>query len=263
MQEAMIAACRAARAGGAILRSYFGQSLTVHQKQGADIVTEADLAAKQTICAVLRASHPDFSIFSEEQGLVEGETEYTWIVDPLDGTLNFVVGIPQFGVSIALTYRQEIQLGVVYQPMTNTLWRAYRGRSAWRNNTMLTSSATSELQRAVIAYIQGYQAPADLSQALRHVLQDRVKRVVTNWAPSLDWCLLAEGDIAALVSLDSEREDQLAGTCIAQEAGVLVTDLTGSPYASPMTRLLAAGHPTLHATLVQLLSEVISWLLLG
>ncbi len=258
MQEAMITACRAARAGGAILRSYFGQPLTVQEKQGADIVTEADLAAEETICAVLRASHPAFSIFSEEQGLVGRETEYTWVVDPLDGTNNFVLGIPQFDVSIALTHQQETLLGVVYQPMTDTLWRASRGQGAWRNNTVLTVNATSDLQRAVIASVQGYQAPADLSQAIRHMLQNRVKRMLTNWAPALDWCLLAEGSLAALVSLDSEREDQLAGTCIAQEAGVLVTDLTGAPYTSAMTRLLATGHPTLHTTLVHFLSDVIS-----
>ncbi|MDQ2715140.1 MAG: inositol monophosphatase [Chloroflexota bacterium] len=256
-EEVIIAACHAAQAGGAILRSYFGQPLTVQEKQGADIVTEADLAAEKTICAVLRAFHPHFSIFSEEQGLLGEETEYTWVVDPLDGTNNFVGGIPQFGVSIALTHRQETLLGVVYQPMTDTLWRAYHGKGAWRNNTVLTCNATSDLQRAVIASIQGYLALADLSKAVQQVLQDRVKRVVTNWAPSLDWCLLAEGRIAALVSLDSEREDQLAGTCIAQEAGVLVTDLTGSPYHSSMPRLLAAGHPVLHETLRQLLLDTI------
>ncbi len=116
----------------------------------------------------------------------------------------------------------------------------------------------SDLRHAVIASIQGYLALDDLSNAVRSMLQDRVKRVLTNWAPALDWCLLAEGSIAALVSLDSEREDQLAGTCIAQEAGVLVTDLFGSSDASQMTRLLAAGHPALHAALVQLLANVIS-----
>ncbi len=143
MQEAMIAACRAARAGGAILRSYFGRPLAIQEKQGADIVTEADLAAEETICAVLRASHPDFGIFSEEQGLVEGEAEYLWIVDPLDGTNNFVVGIPQFGVSVALTHKQETVLGVVYHPVTDVLWRASRGRGAWRNDVVL-SVATPE-----------------------------------------------------------------------------------------------------------------------
>lgn len=259
MQEAMIAACRAARAGGAILRSYFGRPLAIQEKQGADIVTEADLAAEETICAVLRTSHPDFGIFSEEQGLAEGEAEYLWMVDPLDGTTNFVVGIPQFGVSIALVHKQETVLGVVYHPMTDVLWRASRGRGAWRNDTVLSvATTTSDLRRAVIATIQGYLAQEDLSNAIRGVLRDHVKRVLTNWAPALDWCLLAEGSIAALVSLDSEREDQLAGTCIAQEAGVLVTDLLGSPYASQMTRLLAAGHPALHAALVQLLADVIS-----
>jgi myo-inositol-1(or 4)-monophosphatase len=259
MQEAMITACRAARAGGAILRNYFGRPLAIQEKQGADIVTEADLAAEETICAVLRASHPDFGIFSEEQGLAEGEAEYLWVVDPLDGTNNFVVGIPQFGVSIALLYKQETVLGVVYHPMTDVLWRASRGGGAWRNDVALSvAPPPSDLRHAVIASIQGYLALDALSNAIRGVLQGRVKRVLTNWAPALDWCLLAEGSIAALVSLDSEREDQLAGTCIAQEAGALVTDFLGSPYASPMTRLLAAGHPALHAALVPLLANVLS-----
>jgi myo-inositol-1(or 4)-monophosphatase len=106
-EDVIIAACHAARAGGAILRSYFGQPLPIQEKQGADIVTEADLAAEKIICYALHTSSSDFNIFPQEQGLLEEESEYTWIVDPLDGTNNFVVGIPQFGVSIALTYRQE------------------------------------------------------------------------------------------------------------------------------------------------------------
>lgn len=255
----MTTACRAAQAGGAILRSYFGRSLTVREKQGADIVTEADLAAEETIIAILRAAHPDFGIFSEEQGLTGGENEYRWVVDPLDGTNNFVLGIPQFGVSIALTHQQETLLGVVYQPMTATLWRAYRGQGAWRNDRQFTTSNSNDtLRNAVVAYVQGYQASAELSRTIQNALHGRVKRLLTNWAPALDWCLLAEGAISALLSLDSEREDQLAGTCIAREAGVLVTDFTGADYTYEMSRLLAAGDKEVHAELLQVLGGVVS-----
>lgn len=174
------------------------------------MVTEADLAAEETICTLLRARHPDFGIFSEEQGPETRETEYTWIVDPLDGTNNFVIGIPQFSVFIALTHRQETLLGVVYQPLTDTLWRAVRGQGAWCNDTPLTTNALADLPPAVFAFIQGYQASVDLARSILQLLQGHAKRVVTNWAPSLDWCLLAQGRLAAVVSLDSEREDQLA-----------------------------------------------------
>ena len=257
MRDELTTATYAARAGGAIIRSLFGQDLAAREKRGADLVTEADQAAEATILAVLRAAHPDFGIISEECGALPGTAGYTWVVDPLDGTNNFVAGIPQVGVSIALVRGEEAVLGVVYQPMADVLWQARRGEGARRNGQPITvATRQDDLDRATVAYVQGYLAGDALALAIQRALYGRVKRVLTNWAAALDWCLLAEGRIAAVVSLESEREDQIAGTLIAQEAGARVTDVAGRPYTPGMTRLLACGNDRIHAALSLLLRDV-------
>ncbi|GCE07564.1 inositol monophosphatase family protein [Dictyobacter aurantiacus] len=256
MQDLLKIASQASIAGGALLRGYFGQELPFREKAGSDIVTEADLASEATIRAILQTACPAFNIFSEEQGLTDKGSEYTWFVDPLDGTHNFVTGIPQFGVSIALVHYHKTVLGVVYQPMTDTLWSAMDGNGAQRNAMPFSVRQSEDIQRATIAYIQGYAAKKASAKVIQNALSDHAKRVVANWAPSLDWCLLAEGRIAGLVSLDSEREDQLAGTCIAREAGVLVTDFTGTAYDPGMTRFLATTHPALQAAMIKVLATI-------
>jgi len=257
MQDELTTAIYAARAGGAIIRSLFGQDLAAREKRGADLVTEADQAAEATILAVLRAAYPDVGIISEECGSLPGTAGYTWVVDPLDGTNNFVAGIPQVGVSIALVRGEEAVLGVVYQPMADVLWQARRGEGARRNGRPITAAIRQDdLTRATVAYVQGYLASDARALAVQRALYGRVKRVLTNWAAALDWCLLAEGRIAAVVSLESEHEDQVAGTLIAQEAGARVTDLDSQPYAPGMTRLLACGNDHIHAALSHLLRDI-------
>lgn len=252
LTTALNTARRAARAGGAVVRGYFGRTLTTQEKRGADLLTEADLAAEETILAVLQAAHPAFGVVSEERGAVAGDGAYTWLVDPLDGTNNFVAGIPQVGVSIALLRDDEALLGVVYQPLVDVLWEARRGGGARRNGVPIRATP-SEGSRTVVAWVQGYPVGEAEAAAFQGALRGRVKRVLTNWAPALDWCLLAEGRIAAVLSLDSEREDQIAGTLIAQEAGALVTDFAGQPYTPRATRLLAAGDRATHTALRRLL----------
>ncbi len=159
MRDELTTATYAARAGGAIIRSLFGQDLAAREKRGADLVTEADQAAEATILAVLRAAHPDFGIISEECGALPGTAGYTWVVDPLDGTNNVVAGIPQVGVSIALLPSEEAVLDVTYQPMADVLWQARRGEGARRNgHPIAVATRQDDLGRATVAYVHGYLA---------------------------------------------------------------------------------------------------------
>ena len=256
LTDTLRTATRAACAGGAIVRRDFDRRVRVQEKRGADLLTEVDLAAEEVILAVLRAAHPEFGVVSEESGVTSAGSPYTWIVDPLDGTNNFVVGIPYVGVSIGLMRGDEALLGVIYQPLIDCLWDARRGAGTRRNGEPMAVNGSADIRRAVIAWVQGYPVTAEQSARYQHALHGHVKRVLTNWAPALDWCLLAEGRIDALISLDSEREDQVAGTLIAQEAGVLVTDLDGGPFTPETTRILAARDSALHDALREILATV-------
>jgi len=256
LTNAFETARRAAIAGGAVVRRYFGRQISAIEKRGSDLVTEVDLAAEETIVALLRAAHPEFGVLSEERGASDIGSAYTWVVDPLDGTNNFVADIPQVGVSIALLRGDEALIGVVYQPIVETLWWAQRGTGAYRDGEVIHAPHAVEPRRAVVAWVQGYPVPTETATRYHHALQGRVKRLLTNWAPALDWCLLAEGRIDALVSLDSEREDQAAGLLIAREAGAIVTDLSGRPITSETTRVLASGDARLHEALRIILDGV-------
>ncbi len=238
MGDLLTTARRAALAGGAILRSYFGRELEAREKRGDDLVTEAYLAAEETILAILRSACPDFGLYSEERGEVRAESELVWVVDPLDGTNNFVLGIPQFGVSVSLLRGWEPVLGVVYHPVAERLWEAASGGGASCDGVPLSPARGADLRRATVAYVQGYPVGRERGEAVQRPLRDAAKRVLTSWAPSLDWCLLAEGKVAAVVSVESEQEDLFAGALIAREAGALLTDFRGEPYASGMAHVL-------------------------
>lgn len=232
----------AARAAGAQVRHYFGRTFRAWEKRLGDALTEADLAAEMAALAVLEAAFPSYNVVSEERGRTDRGSRFTWMVDPLDGTNNFVAGIPQTGVSIALLDGDEAVLGVVYQPLTDTLWQATRGDGAYRDGLPFrTPTPAAGLERALVALVLGRDVPARLSRALYGALHRRSARVLTNWAPSLDWCLLADGRLHALVSFDSELEDQMAGTLIAHEAGARIINFAGAPYAAGDRRIIAAG----------------------
>ncbi|MDP9479916.1 MAG: inositol monophosphatase [Actinomycetota bacterium] len=254
MGDMLTTARRAALAGGAILRSYFGRELEAREKRGDDLVTEADLAAEETILAILRSASPDFGLYSEELGEVRAESEYVWAVDPLDGTNNFVLGLPQFGVSVSLLRSGEPVLGVVYHPVADRLWEAASGVGASCNGVPVSPASQVELRRATVAYVQGYPVGRERGEAVQRPLRDAAKRVLTSWASALDWCLLAEGKVAAVVSMESEQEDLLAGVLIAREAGALLTDFRGEPYLPGMTHMLGAADPGTQGELLRLLA---------
>ncbi len=256
MVDMLTTARRAALAAGAILCGYFGRELEAREKRGDDLVTGADMAAEETILAILGSASPDFGLYSEERGEVRTESEYVWVVDPLDGTNNFVLGIPQFGVSVSLLWAGELVLGVVYHPVADRLWEATSGGGASCNGVPVSPASQVELRRATVAYVQGYPVGRERGEAVQRPLRDAAKRVLTSWAPALDWCLLAEGKVAAVASLESEREDLLAGALIAREAGALLTGFRGGPYSSGMTHVLGAADPGTQGELLRLLAPL-------
>ncbi len=254
MKDMLHIACRAAYAGGAILRHYFSRELAIQEKAGTDFLTEADLAAEETILAILPRADAKIGVISEEYGSSHTDAAYTWVIDPLDGTHNFVTGIPHFAISIALRHKDTVELGVVYQPIADILWHAQRGEGAYRNEFALVGQPPAR-PYTTVAYIQGHAAPKAATSVLP-AIQKSFGRVFTNWTPALDWCLLADGRLDALISMDSEQEDQLAGMFIAQEAGRNVTDFQGEAYIPGMSRLIASQDPKIHARLQQLLAAV-------
>jgi len=213
-------ALEAAIAAGSILKNYFRGNFEVDSKGKHDIVTEADIASENKILKMLKKEFPKYNYLAEESGSSYVGSDYTWYIDPLDGTSNFVTGIPYFSVSIALGYLNEVVFGVVYNPISEDLYFAEKGWGAFLNNEQIKVSNNSELSLAILA--SAYSANEnDSKNGLKAIksmaLQSR--KVLVNFSPALDLCGIAKGKLDGLVDNGTTPEDHAAGSLILSEAG--------------------------------------------
>lgn len=250
---------RAARAGGTIIRNYFGAALELTQKSSlADVRTQADLDSEAAILAILETAYPEYSIHSEERGHVDRNSAYQFVIDPLDGTHNFVLGIPLFSVSIALRRGNEIIAGVVYHVMLDELYSAERGRGAYRNGEPIQVNRITEVHDATFSYVARYGVPAEEENAVfSATIQSTLKRILTLWSPALDFCLLASGRIEAMLVSEAQPYDYMAGKLIAKEAGAYIALVNGEKEESEDGHsFLITSTPELHDSLSALLRNV-------
>lgn len=223
-------AVRAARAGGDhILRQLSKiDSLQIETKQRHDFVTEVDRGAEQLIISTIRKAYPDHAILAEESGEQIGN-EYQWIIDPLDGTTNFLHGFPHFAVSIAMRIRKELEISVIYDPMTQELFTAERGRGTQLNNHKVRVSNRPTLNDALIGtgfpFRDGQNVDSYL-QLLKEIMLPAagIRRA---GAASLDLAYVAAGRLDGFWETGLQIWDIAGGALMIQEAGGMVTDITG------------------------------------
>jgi myo-inositol-1(or 4)-monophosphatase len=243
----------AAREAARLLLEGLGRDrLSVETKSTAtDMVSEMDRAAEQLIVATLLAARPDDGLLGEEGAHRAGTSGVRWVIDPLDGTTNYLYHHPGFAVSIAAEHEGQAVAGVVIDVMAEDVFRATRGEGATRNGTPITVSGESNLSQALVATGFGYQVDQRRHQAavLAHVLPD-VRDIRRMGSAALDLCSVACGRVDAYYELSLSRWDFAAGALIAAEAGAEVTDLSGAfPGAAP----LLAAPPALAGPLRDLL----------
>ncbi len=270
MRQAKETAVKAARLAGGLARTSFGGKLHIEQKgDRGDLVTEVDIKADRLIVEELRAVFPDHRIYSEEAGEGGVASDWVWHVDPLDGTNNFALGIPLYGVSISLGFQGQTVLGVVHDSALELTYTAVHGEGAWLGETRLEAKPGGPLAKSTISWIQGHGVGKDDNGALklRHHLEHQIKRVLRVWAPSITWAMLARGDLHGIVLYNSEGEDLYAGLLLAQEAGVRVTDFAGNPVTlvgghagegngKGKAPYLVAAVPEYHQELLKLVQEM-------
>ncbi len=230
-------AVRAAEEAGALLRSRFLDTFRVETKGGdGDVVTELDLLAEELIVRRLAERFPADRIRAEEGGGSAGrpDSRRTWLVDPLDGSNNVVVGLPAYVVGIALCVDDEPVLGVVHDPVAGRTWRAVRGAGAYGPAGRLGVPARpSGAGRPVLGWTQGHGLGGDpVARALKDGLEAGARRVLQLWAPLLTWSLLAAGLIDGFVGYRAEEIDLPAGWLLATEAGIEVRALDGGPFSA-------------------------------
>jgi len=222
-----------ARESGHLLRARLGTQLEVTHKGIINLVTDVDLASEQLIREAIATHYPRHQILAEEGGLAETSSDYRWIVDPLDGTTNYAHGFPIFAVSIALEYRGEIIVGVVYDPMRDELFAAERGSGAALNNRAIRVSSTAELSRSLLS--TGF--PYDIRTSRLTNLDNwsnfalAAQALRRTGAAAIDLCYVACGRFDGFWELTLSAWDTAAGSLIVSEAGGRMTDFTGAPFS--------------------------------
>ncbi|WP_405177123.1 inositol monophosphatase [Nocardia sp. NBC_01377] len=234
LETAAKVAVGAAVAAGAAIRSGLEGAVAVRAKGTAgDLVTDLDLRAEDIILGRLRRAFPDHHILAEESGLLDGaDSAWCWIVDPLDGTNNIAVGLPVYSIGIALCHLGTPVLGVVHEPTTGYTWSALRDRGATGPRGRLAPARPPRADAGpILAWLQGYPvARTDpVARALRLTLEANARRVIQLWSPLLCWMMVSRGDIDGFVGYRAGLVDLPAGSIIAREAGVRITDWAGAP----------------------------------
>ncbi len=241
---------RAAAKAGRVLVHDFGEveQLQVSRKGPADFVSTADRAAERVLREELGRARPDFAFLMEETGAVAGTAEgRRWIVDPLDGTTNFLHGIPHFAVSIGLEQDGEIVAGVVYNPVTDELYWAEKGQGAFLNDRRLRVSGRRHLEDALIATGMPFLGHGDpvVFQAELQALMPRIAGIRRFGAASLDLAYVAAGRYDAFWERGLSPWDVAAGIVIVREAGGFVSEIEGGHRQLTAGSILAAN-PHLH-----------------
>ncbi|GAA1385349.1 inositol monophosphatase family protein [Catellatospora chokoriensis] len=223
-----------------------------------DVVTAADRAVEQQVIAALAARRPGDTVLGEEFGGagIAGDGGVRWIVDPIDGTVNYLYGLGQYAVSIAAEVDGEVVAGVVRNAATGQTWTAARGHGAWRDGRRLTGSPATELALSLVGTGFGYARERRVHQAavVAQVLP-LVRDIRRMGAAALDLCAAAEGMLDAYYEKGLAEWDMAAGGLIAREAGLLVTGLSGRPAGGDM---VLAAPPALHGPLDALLTELVA-----
>jgi myo-inositol-1(or 4)-monophosphatase len=259
MQPLLNIAIRAARRAGDLIVRNLDRvpSLGVRSKSRNDFVTEVDQLAEREVIETIRRTHPDHGFLGEESGR-SGGNEFVWIIDPLDGTTNFLHGFPTFAVSIACEWRGRLEHAVIYDPMRQELYTASRGDGAQLDGRRIRVSRQQELEGALIGTGFPYRANArwiDQYLAMLKAVMQQTAGIRRPGAASLDLAYVAAGRIDGFWEIGLNAWDTAAGTLLIIEAGGRIGTLTGGEYTQGGN--LIAGTPKVYEAMVELLRPLV------
>jgi myo-inositol-1(or 4)-monophosphatase len=253
-------AVKAARAAGAIINraALDVESVRISQKQVNDFVTEIDHAAEAIIIETLLTAYPGHGILAEESGQEHGaqDSDYVWIIDPLDGTTNFIHGLPIYCVSIALAVKGKVEQAVVYDPTRNDLFTATKGRGAYLNNRRIRVAKRTQLKDCLISTGFPYRPDDDINTYLR-LMGEMIQRTAGLRRPgaaALDLAYVAAGYTDGFFELGLQPWDVAAGSLLITEAGGLVGNFSGDSNFLEQRECMA-GNPRIYGQMVSILGK--------
>jgi len=254
-QKALEIALEAVLEAGKILRRGFRQKKVYQNKGAIDLVTEWDLKSQDAVVSRLRTQFPGHDYLVEEAGIKRKSSAFCWVLDPLDGTTNFVHGFPFYCISLALMKKEELLLGIVHNPELKETYWALRGRGAFCNGKPLQVSSVKEISQSLLA--TGF--PYDILSTYPPIIK-RFQRVLTQvqgvrrpGSAALDLCWVARGIFDGFWEQNLKPWDTAAGVLIVQEAGGQVSDFTGRSYHIFKKQILATNS-RIHRPMIRLLA---------
>jgi myo-inositol-1(or 4)-monophosphatase len=247
-------ACALAKQGGEICLKWFGGKNVVTKKSDTDIVLTADLEAEKFILGEIRKLFPDDAILSEEAGETGKQSSVRWIVDPLDGPVNFNAGIPFFCCAVGVEEKGKMVAAAVYDPITQELYTAERGNGAFLNGNEIHVSPNKNLRASLISSMSRFkdekaqeQGMRDFQNVLRHCRSIRIRGCTM-----IDLCQVGRGVFDGFIKIYGAYEDCAVGTLIVEEAGGHISDYDNNPWG-PNSKNIVASNGAVHTALLKAL----------
>jgi myo-inositol-1(or 4)-monophosphatase len=254
----MSVAWEAANGAGAIIRENWQQPKTIDYKGAIDLVTSVDRECERQIVDVIRRNFPDHSILAEEEtDVYDAQNHYRWIIDPLDGTTNFVHSYPQFSVFIALEQNGGVIVGLVYDPIRNECFKAALGQGATLDGSPIRTSVAKELDKSLLATGFPYDRRdfADFYLSYFKAFMIRCQGIRRGGSAALDLCHVACGRLDGFWELKLKPWDIAAGSLIVTEAGGKLSDFSGKPFSIHGQETLATNG-LIHDEMVRVASAI-------
>lgn len=234
------AAIEAAKKAGEVLKKNFGQKYRIIRKSPKEMVSIVDIQAQEAILNILEPNFPDYGIITEERRSNSGTEGKNWIIDPMDGTHNYIAGLPFSGVSIGLAKDDDFQLGVIFFPMEDRLYYAAKGKGAFLNDVRITASHNRELSKAMVTFDNQFHLNKKsfdyYKKLVGRAFTTRILGTATN-----DVCMTAEGKIDGRIWVNTKICDIAAGIVILTEAGGRITNFDGTPCTLDSKQVVASN----------------------
>jgi myo-inositol-1(or 4)-monophosphatase len=246
-----------AHGAGKILRDGYGRKIQIDKKGVIDLVTEVDRKSEDYLVGAIRDRFPNHSVITEESGVIQGDDNRVWYLDPLDGTVNYAHGVPIFSVSIAYVENGEVILGGIYDPMQGEYFYAERGGGSWLNGQPLKVSYAKDLDQSLLVTGFPYDVRTNPDNNIDHYVNFalRSRGVRRLGSAAIDLAYVAAGRFDGFWEISIYAWDIAAGSLIVEEAGGKVTDVRGGPhYLSPSPSILATNSH-IHSQMLNVLQE--------
>ena len=240
LKKEKIVALQAAKTASKILLHYFGKKEFVREKSNKTLVAEGDLESNKAIIKIIKKNFPTHSILSEETGFEDNKSDFKWVIDPLDGTHNFLHKIPIFGISIALEYKNETVLGVMHFPVLCMTAVAEKNKGAFLNRKKLKVSDKKILDHAFVLVDYSYSTRNQMAKILRSFSKKSVD--IRNFGAAVyNLLMIASGKAEGYIILSTNEWDVAAGFLIIEEAGGKITDSDGKKYSFNQKKFMASN----------------------